>query len=229
MDYFDIHRTNEIQTLSISDILAHEGDTTGLFANRIFRGPPIGDGLPGPLQAISIPFVNGGNTQIKGFDTDVQARFSLGEYGKLNTRFFNTYLKSFLNDNGIVGGPMIEFIAYRIPRNRATATVEWEYQEYAIAVTENYVRGYHVSPDPGIPCTQASLLGTAGVCEVPARATADLNIRYTGVKNLTLNFTVRNLIDKRPPLDPLSRPVNQVYFPYFQGQYFTLAATYRFK
>ncbi len=228
VDYFDIRRNNEITTLDLNLIFAHEGDTSGLYANRIIRGPAIGDGLPGPIQAISIPFVNATETHIRGIDTDIQFRFNLSEYGKVNTHLFNTYFQSW-KTNTAEGDPLLEFVAYRIPRTRSSLLIEWEYGDFTYGLTENYVRGYHVSSDPRISCAQASLLGTAGVCEVPAATTADLNVHYTGIKNLTLNFTARNITNKHAPLDPLARPVNQTYFPNYQGTYFTLGATYRFK
>jgi iron complex outermembrane recepter protein len=228
VDFFDIRRRHEINTLDIDLILANEGSNNPLYANRVIRGPSAGDGLPGQIQAISIPFFNNGETQVKGADVDFIYVASMGDMGRLRNRFNGTYLSSW-KGNGEDGAPLTEFIGYRVPRVKAVASTEWQYRAWTTGLTVNYIRTYHVSSDPRVTCRQASLLGAAGVCEVPSRTWADLAVQWTGIKNLTLSAVIQNLFDKKAPLDPLSRPVNFTYHsPLYRSVYATVGATYKF-
>jgi iron complex outermembrane receptor protein len=229
VDYFDIRRKHEINTLDINLILENEGATTGIYANRIIRGPSPGNGEPGPIQAISLPFFNNGETRVKGLDMDVTYIARLGDMGRLHNRIQGTYYQSW-KGNTEDGAPMTEFIGYRIPRSRFTATTDWEYRAWVIGLTANYIRGYHVSSDPGISCSQASLVGNQGICEVGARSWLDVGVQWTGIKNLTLTAVVQNIFDKNPPLDPLARPFNYTYANgLFRSVYATFGATYKFR
>ena len=229
IDGFDIRRRHEITFLDINLILENELSNNPLYANRIIRGPSPGNGEPGQIQAISVPFINGGETRVKGADIDLLWVLPIGDMGRLRNRLNGTYLHSW-KGNSLEGDPLVEFIGYRIPRARAVASTEWEYRAFTVGVSGTYVRGYHVSSDPGISCTQASLLGTAGVCNVPPRAWMDVAVRWTGIRNLTLSAVVQNLFDKNPPLDPLARPFNYTYSsPLYRSIYATVGASYKFK
>ena len=228
VDGFQIKRHNEITSLSLDIILANEGSTNPLYANRVIRGPATGDGLPGPIQAISTPFINSGNTDIKGLDVDGLWIARLGDMGRLRNRFVGTYYHSW-KGNGLDTDPMTEYVGYRIPRVKAIASSEWEYRAWTVSFIGNYIRGYHISPDPSVSCAQASLLGSSGICNVPARAWLDIGVRWSGIKNLTLSAVVQNIFDKSPALDPLSRPFNYTYSsPIYRSIYATVGATYKF-
>jgi iron complex outermembrane recepter protein len=226
VDYFDIRRRNEVNILDVDSILANEGIATGVFANRVIRGTPTGDGLPGPIQAISAPFINGGKTEVSGIDIDARYDLNLGEYGKLTNRAFATWFRHFKSSAG-EDEPLINYEGYRIPMLRASLGTSWEYRAWTFGLTGNYTRSYYVSSDPRTPCRTASLLGPQGICVVSGNATADASVSWRGIKNLTITGVARNIFDKRPPLDPLARPVNFTFHP-FQSVYFTLGATYKF-
>lgn len=71
-------------------------------------------------------------------------------------------------------------------------------------------------------------------CKLPAFTTFDLFAKWTPVKNLDINFSIQNLFDKKPPLDPylvLTYGIN--YNQTFHqsgavGRFFTVAAKYSF-
>jgi iron complex outermembrane recepter protein len=226
VDYFDIRRRNEVNILDIDLILANEGITSGIYANRVIRGTPIGDGLPGPIQAISAPFINGGETRVSGLDVDARYDINLGAFGKLRNRGFATWFRHYKGSTG-EGEPLINYEGYRIPMLRASLGSAWEYRAWTFGLQGNYTRSYYVSSDPRIPCRTASLLGPQGICVVSGNATADASVEWRGIKNLTVTGVARNIFDKRPPLDPLARPVNFTFHP-FQSVYFTVQATYKF-
>jgi len=229
LDMFDIRRKHEISILDTDTILANEDNPSPFYAGRVIRGTPAGDGLPGQLQAIKGPFSNNGETQVKGLDLDFLYIANVGEYGRLRNRVTATYYHSW-KGNGVDGDPLIEFVGYRVPRTRAVASVEWQYRAWIVGLAGNYIRGYHVSSDPRIPCRTASLLGPSGICEVPARAWANVAVEYSGIKNLKIDLIVENIFDKQQPLDPLSRPFNYTYHsPLYRSVFATLGATYKFR
>jgi iron complex outermembrane recepter protein len=227
-DVFDIRRKHEISRLGNDEILANEDNPNPFYQGRVIRGTPGTDGLPGQVQAIRSPFSNNGETQVKGADLDLLYIANIGQFGRLRNRLNTTYYHSW-KGNGTDGDPLIEFVGYRIPRTRATASVEWQYRAWVLAVAGHYIRGYHVSTGPDTTCRQASLLGASGICEVAARAWADVAVEYTGIRNLKINLSIQNIFDKQQPLDPLSRPFNYTYHsPLYRSVFATLGATYKF-
>jgi iron complex outermembrane receptor protein len=57
--------------------------------------------------------------------------------------------------------------------------------------------------------------------------TLDVGTSYSGIKNLTLSATVRNIMDRKPSTDPLARPFNTAWYSP-QGMNVSLGASYRF-
>ena len=63
--------------------------------------------------------------------------------------------------------------------------------------------------------------------------TVDLGVTYAGVKNLTLNFLVRNVADKAAPYDaqfsPTTQPGFNAQFHNALGRYYTATVSYKFR
>ena len=226
LDYFDIRRKNEIQLLDFDLILANEGVTSGIYANRVIRGPVAPGDTVGPLQAISSFYFNSSGTTVTGYDLDVRWNINLGEMGKLTNRAAATYYKSFKTQDD-ASSPFVEFASYGFPRARGTFSTFWEYRDFTTGVTANYNKGYRTLRDPRLTCSNA-IKAIQPDCEVNSNTTADLSFQYSGIKNLTLNLIVRNIFDQNPPLDPNARPLAFTYHP-FQSVYYTVGGTYRFK
>lgn len=226
LDYFDIRRKNEITLLDFDLILANEGATTGVYANRVIRGPIAPGDTVGPLQAISSFYFNSGNTNVKGFDLDARWNINLGEMGKLINRGAATYYSSY-KSNAANSDPLVEYASYGFPRARGTLTTIWEYRDFATGLSGNFNKGYHVLRDPSRTCS-AAIKAIQPDCEVHSNTTADFSLLYSGFKNLTLSFVARNIFDQKPPLDANARPLNFTYHP-FQSVYYTFGGTYRFK
>ena len=226
LDYFDIRRRSEITLLDLDTILANEGATTGVYANRVVRGPVgIGETV-GPLQAISTFYFNSGSTLIKGYDVDVRWNVNLGAYGKLNNVAAVTYYASY-KGNSADSDPLQEFASYGFPRARGTFATAWEYRDFVTGLRANFNKGYRTLRDPSLTCS-AAIRAVQPECEVNSNTTVDFSMRYTGIKNLSLDLIVRNIFDQNPPLDPNARPLNFTYHP-FQSVYYTVGGTYRFK
>ncbi len=226
LDYFDIRRKNEINLLDFDLILANEGVTTGIYANRVVRGPVAPGETVGPLQALSSFYFNSGNTNIKGYDLDVRWNLNLGGMGKLSNRAAATYYASY-KGNASNSDPLTEFASFGFPRARGTLGTVWEYRDFSTGLTANYNKGYRTVRNPNTACS-AAIRAIQPACEVNSNTTADFSLLYSGIKNLTLNLIVRNIFDQNPPLDPNARPLNFTYHP-FQSVVYTVGGTYRFK
>ncbi|MBL8514376.1 MAG: TonB-dependent receptor, partial [Betaproteobacteria bacterium] len=225
-DAFDIRRKQEITVLSITDILDNEDATTGVYANRVIRGPALPGQTVGPIQAVSTFFFNSGGTQIKGYDVDGMWRFKIGDYGRLTARASATYIKSLLSNSSDTD-PLLDYASYGIPRTRATASLVWDRGSWNVAATGNFTSGYNVLRTPGLTCS-AAIRQSQPDCYVDPSTTTDLSLRWNGIKDLALTLVARNVFNKKPVLDANARPLNFVFHPY-QGTYYTVAATYRFK
>jgi iron complex outermembrane receptor protein len=225
-DRFDIRRRQEINVLDLDLILANEGATTGVYANRVIRGPVLPGEQFGPIQAISSFFFNSGKTEIKGYDLEGRYRHSFGEMGRVTFAAAATYLKS-VRGNSVDTEPVLEFVTYGAPRTRARGELTWEYRDYTFGTAVNYNSGYNVLRDPTLTCS-AAIRAVQPDCYVDPSTTTDVSVRWTGIKNLTLSMIVRNVANRKPVLDANARPLNFTFHP-FQGQYMTVAATYRFK
>ena len=225
-DAFDIRRKQEITTLDLDTILANEGATTGVYANRVIRGPVLPGEQFGPIQAISTFFFNSGSTQIKGYDLDGQWRFRIGDYGRITLRAAATYFKSLLS-NSADTDPLLDFASYGIPRTRATGSLIWDRGSWNVSATGNFTSGYNVLRDPTLTCS-AAIKASQPDCYVDPSTTTDLAVRWTGIKDLSLTLVARNVFNKKPVLDANARPLNFTFHP-FQGTYYSVGASYRFK
>jgi iron complex outermembrane receptor protein len=225
-DAFDIRRKQEITTLDADTILANEGATTGIFANRVVRGPVLPGEQFGPLQAIRTFFFNSGTTEIKGYDLDALWRISLGEQGRLTARAAATYFKS-IKGNANDADPVLEFAGFGAPRTRATGSLIWDRGVWGASVTANFSGGYNVLRDPTLTCS-AAIRQSQPDCFVNPSTTTDVALRWSGIRNLTLNLIARNVSNKKPVLDANARPANFTFHP-FQGTYYTLGLNYKFR
>ena len=123
---------------------------------------------------------------------------------------------------------LIDYAGWQVPRVRAQGSTNWEFRDWDVGLIGNYVRGYNVSYDPRYACADVNPF-VPTVCRVGSNFTVDSSIQYRGIKNLTLGLLVRNVANRKPPLDPISSyGVNFDNFAY-QGRYYTVTANYQFK
>ncbi|WP_426195882.1 TonB-dependent receptor domain-containing protein [Massilia sp. DWR3-1-1] len=138
-----------------------------------------------------------------------------------------------------------------IPRNRGSYTLNWTRGVHALSGSVDYVgpvsllrrsENTNVYAVPychygvGQPSTAYQLGGLAkfsdysnGTCGVNSWTTFGMSYTYTGVKNLSVNFNIRNLLDTAAPYDPryaVGGYNTQLHNGY--GRFFKLSATYTF-
>jgi iron complex outermembrane receptor protein len=105
------------------------------------------------------------------------------------------------------------------PRWKGNTTVGWAYEQFNTALTYLFTGPYLLTVESG---------------RVPSYSQFNLNENYTGFKNWTLYGTVNNLLNRKPPYDPLwlEFPTATPYDPSLyndEGRYIEIGAKYRFR
>jgi iron complex outermembrane receptor protein len=200
LDYFDIR---------VSDIIA--APSAQEVVSRFRAGDPAFAGLvklvPGSNEIDSIiqTLQNVGTAKVRGVDIEASWRLPLGP-GKLDLALSGTYMIQF--DQTSPGGALSHKVGTIVepdgtPVLSSTAGINdgvvlrwkhhlsatWTQGPWAVTLAQNYYRGYRDGNDLN-----------DNPHRVPSQALYDLQVGWTGVKNLRLAVGVRNLFDKDPPL-----------------------------
>ena len=106
------------------------------------------------------------------------------------------------------------------PRWRGNTTLDWNWHNLDAALTYQYTGTY------------AEDLVLSGA-RIPSFGQFNLNLQYTGFKNLTLYGNIKNLLDHFPPYDPmfLNFPLQPPYDPSLytdEGRYVEVGLKYKF-
>ena len=200
VDFFDIKVTDIIALPSVQEIVdgAFRGDPT--YVPLVTLGPG-GNEVESLVQVLQ----NVGKANVQGIDLDVNYRTPLGG-GRLDVGLNGTYISKFTQTTpgGVTFdkvGNIVDTTGTPVPSTHSSVVdgvvVRWKhalsftysYGSWAGTLTQNYYSGYEDSPD---------LNGDRHF--VPAQSLWDLNVAYTGIKNLRLAVGVKNLFDKDPPI-----------------------------
>jgi iron complex outermembrane recepter protein len=215
VDYWNIHRKDEIGLKSTQELLAAEGalppgskiERKDPGADSVFRPDERGPyGVTvGQLSSIIGTFENVSRTKTEGFDIGANGRFQLG-IGKLDVGFLSTYLKSYYSYSTVINAYGNNLAGtYGYPRVTATLS--------AALTTGPFVNGFrikHSSPTKLVTDYFDTNWDDAGCaakgirpedCRVGTTSRLDYFFSYTGVKNLTLGVYVRNMLNQFPAFD----------------------------
>jgi iron complex outermembrane recepter protein len=195
-------------------------------STNIVRGPVDAafPDLPGPIQTVRLQEQNVGRLRTSGIDVDVKWRGPEMPFGRLGFMFDGTYFIQWkLQGDGLNYGSALGVGAF--PRWKHHATLDWTFGAWGATLGQTYQTGYEDSnvDRAGNPLPRER--------RVAGYEIWDLDTRYTGFKNFTLAFGVRNLMDRAPPFTNLQRlPVG--YDPAYadpRGRMFYTRITYAFK
>lgn len=200
VDYYRIEHKNRILAPTAGFILAN----TDLFPGAVTRAARTANdiaanargalrGTSGDLTpGITRTFFNASQQATSGIDVDVRNKLSLGEWGSLNVTNSFTYIIGLKRQTN-PGQPLVELVdTYDFPRWRHTISAAWSRGAWGVTVAGNTTASmddfYTVS---GVVPTVGSMF------------TVDGQVRYTGVKNLTLTLGGLNIFNKKPPFSNL--------------------------
>ncbi|MBK8324305.1 MAG: TonB-dependent receptor [Betaproteobacteria bacterium] len=222
VDAYDIKQKNIINTEGVQTIL--DGETTNpSYAARVIRTAPdaqdIARGAPGALVGVLNQFVNLTELHTQGVDLDLRWRLWKGDWGTYTLSSTNSYLHKY-KTQVVREDPLTEYAGtYGLPRLRSIHSLLWDRGPWAATVAWNHVDDY-----------DASTSAPPGAAKVGNWDTYDLQVSYTGFKNLKLTVGGRNILDRDPPIDLSSGTVPYDFSQHNpRGAYWYGLVSYRFK
>jgi iron complex outermembrane recepter protein len=192
VDYWEIRRENQIAELSLSTLVANYT----LFPANFLR-----DGA-GTLIAIDQRWVNAGETVTKGVDVSLRGSFPLYA-GKLSASLDGTYLM----ERKFRLLPTSEFGKNEVGKysDSGDVPVRWKHTlaftyaqgPWSGTLSNYYVRGYVDRVAPGVE--NGTVNPPLYNPNVKAYSTYNLSATYTGLKNASISFGVKNILNTDPP------------------------------
>ncbi len=226
LDYYSIKRNNEITTIDLTFLLANEE----LFPGRVTRGPNLPAdpaGIPGPIQSVNLIYANLSETETAGVDAELRWRIPLAEYGKLTLAGYAAYTDKYK----FAVEPGAEMVNYNgthnQPRVVANGSAVWERGPWSAGVGFNYVGKNLWIGSPFQTCSAA--VNSVGGCVIKPWTTMDLMARYTGFKNWTVRAGIKNVQNKRPPLDMNNTELYNLVYHNILGKIYTASINYSFR
>jgi iron complex outermembrane receptor protein len=196
IDWWEIRRSSEIIS-SFADGVDIRGPVQAAYPT-----------LPGPVLAITSPYVNLGLDEPKGLDYELQSQWDIGNAGKLEVDVDYTHL---ISQEVCEGGPgtCVDVAGTHgptgisgdtgTPRNRIQGTLSDAIGPAELGFIVNYVSGI-VDTDPTVQtgCFDAWF----AACHTASFTDIDLFGHYQVAKQLLVDLHVLNLFNRAAPFDP---------------------------
>jgi iron complex outermembrane receptor protein len=214
IDYWRIERRDEISFKTPQELLNAED---GLPSGIVNRGAAGSDNTftvaeraaygvtANPLVSTVQRFENGVKTRTSGVDLGLHQRFPT-PMGPLDIGLQGTYLLNFQTYSLLRGGYGDNLAGrYNYPRFKAILSAALKAGDLVHAVRANFSGPTKLQGD--FYDTLYTLEGCAELgwnaseCRVKHHVTFDYHLGYTGIKNLTIGLNIRNLFNRRPPVD----------------------------
>jgi iron complex outermembrane receptor protein len=229
MDYWRMNVSDMITTPSTQEIVSRFRSGDAAYAGLVTL---TADGQVDQTKAV---LANVGSARLSGFDLDVNGRFPLAG-GRLDVGLVGTYMIKFdqVSPSGVVSRKVATLVEANgdpvLDADSGGVILRWKHRlsatystgPWAVTFAQNFYTGYRTG-DRQIDGERH---------DVPDQSIYDLNVAFTGIKNLRLALGVKNLFDKNPPIFvPVSNQfqggydINQ-YDPRARTVY--LAANYKF-
>ncbi|CDG82604.1 TonB-dependent receptor domain-containing protein [Janthinobacterium agaricidamnosum] len=217
LDYWYIERRNEIGIKSTAELLAAESSLAPGTVNRL---PLTQDRTftpaeqaqygvtQGPLSSTFGMFENVSKTKVSGIDVGASGRVNTG-LGRLTLSGNATYLLELRNFASTLGsGQYGDNLAgqYATPKTVANIGASLQSGSYTNGLRLTYssptsLQGDYFDDGYSVAGCVENRGWTRADCDVGSTIRFDYNFSYTGIKNLTLSAFVRNVLNRRPPLD----------------------------
>jgi len=192
LDLWSIRKTNSIQSLGLSTLLAN----ASLFPDNFIRD------AGGNLVVIDQRWVNAGESVTSGVDINVRANGNIAD-GKWNVVLDGSYLlekKSRILSSQPWGDSEIGVFTRTGDlglRWKHTLTGSYQTGDWTTTLTQIYRGGYKDAVLPGVD--NGSVTPPDWNPNVDAYIIYNASLTYSGIKNLGLTVGIKNLFDKNPP------------------------------
>ena len=195
IDYYRVKIKDVINSPSAQEVVSgfRSGNSAYKSAVRLAPG--------GDIDSIDIVTVNSGDINTSGIDLDVRYRMPLMG-GNLNVNLAGTYVSQF--DETSPGGVVSRKVGTIVDGNgdpvlgantggvvlrwKHLLSATWATGAWAFTLAQNYSTGYETG--------WRQIDGERNF--IGSMATYDMQVGYTGIKNLRLSFGARNVFDKNP-------------------------------
>lgn len=214
IDYYNIKRRDEISVLGVDETLANEDKKPGLvqrgaitsqdidLAQRASQlaGTPLGFTI-GPVASISAQYANLTKTKVSGVDVDVNSRWSLGSWGKLNTGLEMNYQIDYRSWSSFNNAYSENYVGRRgTPQIHAILKASWERGDWGVGTRIYYTSGTTLSwgdLDTANTIQGCSDRGvSADQCKISADTTVDFSLNYKGWKDTTVTMNLFNVFNR---------------------------------
>lgn len=224
LDYFIINKTDEIGLVLtqfvIDSVPFVPGATTTLNGNPAFA---VTRNAGGTITSVSTSLGNLGERKIRGFDLSASHRINTG-FGRISFDFAGTYYNKY-DYADQPGQPLYNRLAL-------LSNLRWRTQTRVGLQTGGFDVGVTANSRSALYDKQASTASTpvtSTTAVVGNFDTFDLGLVYTGIKNLRLAATVKNVMDREPPFSNNdTRTLGFSQLDDIRGRYFTISANYSF-
>lgn len=219
LDYWNIHRKDEIGLKSTQELLAQEGDLppgvgvtrndfNNLALDPTFNTQALRDqyGVTvGSIQSLTNRFENVSRTKTSGIDLGVNASMPT-DLGRVAVGLQSTYLISYYSYS-TVKNDYGDNLAGRYGYSRFRATLDASLESGSMVNgfrivhrSQQALQGDYYDTDWNQQsCADSGI--DARHCRVAPYSRLDYYFIYKGIKNLTVNVYLRNVLNRYPPFD----------------------------
>jgi len=226
IDYFTIERRDEISYRTPSYVLARELTDPAEYGALIARLPVSSTDMQradrantlspganiswsaGPLVSLLLQYENFGKTKSSGFDIDLNGNVSNEGFGRLDLGLKATYATEFMTWDVAGNKYRPNTVGNRnVPRVKAVGSAAWSKGAWGAGVRVTYYSATNLNNDE----TDIATWGAAGCTtrlkpgELPCYRgedyRVDLNLSYTGIKDLTLALNLGNAMGDQLPVN----------------------------
>jgi iron complex outermembrane receptor protein len=197
VDYYNIRHRGRIAQPLLSFLVANEG----LFPGAVVRNAPnandVAANAPGLIvgsgseerTGIFRTYFNASTQSTRGVDLEMRYRMALGDAGRMTFVSTNTYVDYFRRSVA-PGQPATELAGNDgLPRYRGSQQAIWSRGPWDASLAIQIV-GHYTQPLDNVPNVNE---------EVASWVTGDVQVSYSGFRNLKLTAGIRNITDRNPP------------------------------
>ena len=197
VDWFKIDIKDLIAQPSTQEVVSGNASGNPAYAGLVLRTPT------GDIETTKAVFVNAGDAKAQGFD--IQANFAKAtDVGRFGVTLFGTYYTKF--DQTSPGGFVSKKVATIVEANgdpvldgdNGGVVLRWKHQlafsygigAWGFTLVNNYYSGYETGNQQW----------TGDRNFIGAQSLWDLQVAWTGLKDMTVRLGVNNMFDKDPPM-----------------------------
>lgn len=236
MDYWSYYIKDSISVIGEQSIFADPAKYANLYV-RCSQAPEARRNaigacqIPGgdPLAYVINTNLNLGDVETKGVDVRVDWNSGATPMGRFNASVRGSYVDKYkfqVEPGGRWFDPNGKYnaqFAGPVIRYQQVTTIGWERDAWGVLVNNKFQRGYW---------DQNAVPAPFNTHRVGDYSVWDLSVSYKGIKGLTLNAAVLNLLDKDPPFsNQVGRFQARAYDDRFhdpRGRMYQLSAKYQF-